>query len=57
MEEPMVFSYGVETSNGEIVQAAAPDAFVVKAFNTVNWQSMIDPEDSDGPTSIWCSEK
>jgi len=52
MEEPMVFSYGVETSNGEIVQAAAPDAFVVKAFNTVTWQSMIDPEDSDGPLYV-----
>jgi len=52
MEDPMVFSYGVETSNGEIVQAAAPDAFVVKAFNTVNWQSMIDPEDSDGPLYV-----
>ena len=52
MEEPMVFSYGVETSNGEIVQAAAPDAFVVKAFNTVKWQSMINPEDSDGPLYV-----
>ena len=52
MEEPMKFSYGVETSNGEIVQAAAPDAFVVKAFNTVTWQSMISPEDSDGPLYV-----
>ncbi len=52
MNEPMVFSYGATTSNGEIVQAAAPDAFVVKAFNTVTWQSMISPEDSDGPLSV-----
>lgn len=52
VEEPMVFSYGVETSNGEIVQAAAPNAFVVKAFNTVTWQSMIDPEDADGPLYV-----
>lgn len=51
-EEPMVFSHGVETSNGEIIQAAAPDAFVVKAFNTVTWESMIAPEDSDGPLSV-----
>ena len=51
-EEPMVFSYGVATSNGEIVQAAAPDAYVVKAFNTVTWQSMIKPEDSDGPLYV-----
>jgi predicted dinucleotide-binding enzyme len=51
-EEPMVMSFGVATSNGEIVQAAAPDAYVVKAFNTVTWQSMIDPEDSDGPLYV-----
>ena len=52
MKETMVYSFGVETSNGEIVQAAAPDAFVVKAFNTVDWQSMINPEDSDGPLYV-----
>jgi len=52
MDEPMVFSYGVETSNGEIVQAAAPEAFVVKAFNTVTWQSMIDPRKSSGPLYV-----
>jgi predicted dinucleotide-binding enzyme len=51
-EEPMVMSFGVATSNGEIVQAAAPDAHVVKAFNTVTWQSMIDPQDSDGPLYV-----
>jgi predicted dinucleotide-binding enzyme len=52
MEEPMVFTYGVETSNGEIVQAAAPGAFVVKAFNTVTWKSMIDPGGSNGPLYV-----
>jgi predicted dinucleotide-binding enzyme len=52
MTEAMVYSFGVETSNGEIVQAAAPDAFVVKAFNTVDWQSMISPEDSNGPLYV-----
>ena len=52
MDEPMHFTYGVESSNGEIVQAAAPEALVVKAFNTVTWQSMIDPEDSDGPLYV-----
>jgi predicted dinucleotide-binding enzyme len=52
MDEPMHFSYGVSTSNGEIVQAAAPNAKVVKAFNTVSWQSMIDPEKSDGPLYV-----
>jgi predicted dinucleotide-binding enzyme len=44
--------YGVETSNGEIIQAAAPSAFVVKAFNTLYWQTMVDPDTSGGPTSV-----
>ena len=42
--EVMQFQYGVDTSNGELVQAAHPDAFVVKAFNTISWQQMIDPK-------------
>lgn len=42
----------VETSNGEIIQAAAPGAFVVKAFNTLNWRTMVDPDLSGGPVSI-----
>ena len=41
--EVLHFEYGVATSNGQIVQALHPDAFVVKAFNTITWQSMIDP--------------
>ena len=41
-----------ETSNAELVQAAAPDAFVVKAFNTLNWRHMVDPESSGGPVTI-----
>jgi len=52
MDEPMHFIHGVASSNGAIVQAAAPDALVVKAFNTITWQSMIDPEDSDGPLYV-----
>ena len=44
--------FGVETSNGEIIQAAAPNAHVVKAFNTLNWKTMIDPDESGGPVSI-----
>jgi predicted dinucleotide-binding enzyme len=41
-----------DTSNGELVQAAAPDAHVVKAFNTLNWRQMVDPQSSGGPISI-----
>jgi len=47
-----VFEFGIETSNGEIIQAAAPGAHVVKAFNTLNWVTMVDPETSGGPVSI-----
>jgi predicted dinucleotide-binding enzyme len=42
-DDPPVFRYGVATSNGQIVQALHPDALVVKAFNTITWQRMIDP--------------
>ncbi|MCZ6894429.1 MAG: NAD(P)-binding domain-containing protein [Gammaproteobacteria bacterium] len=44
--------HAAETSNAEIIQAAAPDAFVVKAFNTLNYKTMIDPGSADGPVSI-----
>lgn len=39
-------------SNAELVQAAAPGAHVVKAFNTLNWRTMVDPESSGGPVTI-----
>lgn len=41
-----------ETSTAEIIQATAPDAHVVKAFNTLNWRTMLDPDSSGGPVSI-----
>ncbi len=44
MMENRQFDYGVATSNGEIVQSALPGAHVVKAFNTIPWALMIDPE-------------
>ncbi len=44
--------HGVATSNAELIQAAAPEARVVKAFNTLNWRTMVDPERSGGPVSI-----
>ncbi len=46
------FIHRVSTSNAEIIQAAAPGASVVKAFNTVNWTTMIDPESTGGPVTI-----
>ena len=36
-------SIGVSTSNGRIIQNAAPDAYVVKAFSTLNWRQMVEP--------------
>jgi len=41
-----------ETSNAELIQAAAPGAHVVKAFNTLNWRHMVDPDSSGGPITI-----
>jgi predicted dinucleotide-binding enzyme len=48
----LTFTHGVETSNAEIIQAAAPDADVVKAFNTLNWKTMMEPDEAGGPVSI-----
>lgn len=47
-----LFQHAAETSTTEIIQAAAPNSFVVKAFNTLNWKTMVDPELSGGPVSI-----
>lgn len=41
-----------DTSTAEIIQGAAPGAYVVKAFNTLNWRTMVDPDSSGGPVSI-----
>ena len=48
----MTFQHGVDTSNTEIIQEIAPDADVVKAFNTLNWKTMVDPASAGGPVSI-----
>jgi predicted dinucleotide-binding enzyme len=39
-------------SNAELIQAVAPGAKVVKAFNTLNWTKMVDPASSGGVVSI-----
>ena len=41
-----------DTSAAEVIQGAAPEAYVVKAFNTLNWRTMVDPDSSGGPVSI-----
>lgn len=46
------FRHAVDTSNAEIIQAAAPGAHVVKAFNTLNWRTMVDPSVAGGRVSI-----
>ena len=46
------FEMSVETSNAELIQGWAPDAYVVKAFNSLNWRQMVDPDSSGGPISI-----
>ena len=48
----LTLKHSVETSNAEIIQAAAPDANVVKAFNTLNWKTMLEPDESGGPVSV-----
>ncbi len=41
-----------DTSNTEIIQAAAPGAYVVKAFSTVTWQTMLEPDTRAGAISV-----
>lgn len=40
------------TSNAELIQSAASDARVVKAFNTLSYETMVDPELAGGPVTI-----
>lgn len=46
------FRHAVPTSNTQVIQEIAPDAEVVKAFNTLGWKTMTDPETAGGPVSV-----
>jgi len=47
-------SHGIpgKGSNAALIQQEQPGAFVVKAFNTLNWVQMVDPETAGGPITI-----
>lgn len=47
-------SHGVpgKGSNAVMIQEAQPGAFVVKAFNTLNWMQMVEPDTAGGPITI-----
>jgi len=56
-DAPPTLAYGPEDSGGERVQAAIPDARVVKTLNIVNNRQMISPEVEDGPPTMFvCGE-
>lgn len=42
----------ISGSMGELLQAAAPEARVVKALNSVNYRVMIDPKLAGGPITV-----
>jgi predicted dinucleotide-binding enzyme len=44
--------YAVETSNAERIQNWLPDAYVVKAFNTMTWETMVEPDSTGGPVTV-----
>ena len=46
------FYHASDSSNTELVQSLAPDADVVKAFNTLSTEFMTDPSRAGGPVSV-----
>lgn len=50
---PPKLAVGHTNSGGEEVQRLLPDAYVVKAFNSVNFQHMINPQFPGGPPDMF----
>jgi len=44
--------YALDTSNAQRIQEWAPDAHVVKAFNTMTWETMVDPDSTGGTVTV-----
>ena len=44
--------YAVDPSNAEWIQRWAPQSRVVKAFNTMGWETMVDPDSTGGPVTV-----
>jgi hypothetical protein len=56
-ESPPALLYGGTDSLGERIQAALPDASVVKCFNTVSNLQMVDPQFEEGtPPMMICGD-
>ncbi len=51
-DDAMHFSLGAASSNGERVQDILDGALVVKALNTVTWQTMLDADERDDPPTV-----
>jgi len=45
-------NHAVESSNGEMIQSWAPRARVVKAFNTMTWETMVEPASTGGTVTV-----
>jgi len=57
MPPPLISQYSNTHSLGEAVQAAVPNARVVKTLNIVNCEVMVDPKKSGGdPTMLLCGD-
>lgn len=47
-----IMEHALDTSAAQMIQTWAPGARVVKAFNTLNFMTMIDPASAGGPVTI-----